>query len=213
MAANAAGDYFPVLGICLGSQTITSIVAGRSRLSSTPGTSDISLPLEFTSDVSNSRLLGDTCLPSDLKTSLASENITYNTHNFGIRADKFTSDPNLRDFFTVLSTNKDSNGKDFVSTYEGKTMPVYGTQWHPEKAIFDWNPDKQINHSSSAIRAAQHVANFFVEESRKSSHVFGSGEGKAVIQAYPRMYFTDGTFTENFYFNFTTRQMSIKDDL
>ena len=39
-----------------------------------------------------------------------------------------------------MSTNTDENGIEFVSTIEHKTRPIYGTQWHPEKNNFEWNP-------------------------------------------------------------------------
>ena len=42
--------------------------------------------------------------------------------------------------------------------------PIYGTQWHPEKNAFNWNPHYVINHSAHAVRVAQYFANFFVSE-------------------------------------------------
>lgn len=37
--------------------------------------------------------------------------------------------------FDVLSVNDDKKGRRFVSTIEGKKLPFYGVQWHPEKAM------------------------------------------------------------------------------
>lgn len=37
--------------------------------------------------------------------------------------------------FDVLSVNDDKKGRTFVSTIEGKKLPFYGVQWHPEKAM------------------------------------------------------------------------------
>ena len=42
--------------------------------------------------------------------------------------------------------------------------PIYGTQWHPEKNSFNWNPHFVINHGAHAVRVAQYFANFFVNE-------------------------------------------------
>jgi hypothetical protein len=40
-------------------------------------------------------------------------------------------------------------GKAFVSSIEGKSIPVYATQWHPEKNQFEWNPDEGSFHPLS----------------------------------------------------------------
>ena len=42
--------------------------------------------------------------------------------------------------------------------------PIYGTQWHPEKNAFFWNPRFVINHSKRAVKAAEYFARFFVNE-------------------------------------------------
>jgi gamma-glutamyl hydrolase len=42
-------------------------------------------------------------------------------------------------------------GKAFISTMEAKTVPMYGTQWHPERPQFEWGIDDMgINHGSHA---------------------------------------------------------------
>lgn len=47
-------------------------------------------------------------------------------------------------------------------------------QWHPEKNAFEWTPDQQLPHAPEAVRAAQHVANFFVDHARRNFHKFAS---------------------------------------
>ena len=42
-------------------------------------------------------------------------------------------------------------GVAFVSTVEGKTLPFYATQWHPEKVQFEWDPEEGINHSTISV--------------------------------------------------------------
>jgi len=72
----------------------------------------------------------------------------------------------------VLSTNRDRKGIEFISTIEGKSMPFYATQWHPEKNAFEWTPNERLPHTASAVRAAQYISSFFVNESRRSNHTF-----------------------------------------
>ncbi len=45
---------------------------------------------------------------------------------------------------------------------------------HPEKNPYEWNPDEGINHSADAIVATQYIAQFLVNEARKSPHSFPS---------------------------------------
>ena len=74
-----------------------------------------------------------------------------------------------------------------------------GTQWHPEKNAFEWNPKESIPHSANAVNVMQWVANFFMSEARKNDHHFESveAETKALIYNY-RTTFTDAGFTEEY---------------
>ncbi|GFO38208.1 gamma-glutamyl hydrolase [Plakobranchus ocellatus] len=204
MKANSEGDYFPVWGICLGFQILVNYVAGRNRLFVTPGMDDVSLPLSYTRAASTSRLLGNSS--QDVYDSLKTDSVTYHTHNYGVHLWKFQTQPELVQFFSVIATNVDANNKSFASMIEAKDprYPMYGSQWHPEKNSFDWDPTKAVNHSASGIRATQYLANFFIGEARKNKHQFVDvgQEGPSLIQTERRRYFTGGKFQENFYIDF-----------
>ena len=47
-------------------------------------------------------------------------------------------------------------------------MNVYGSRFHPEKPLGEWNPRLAIPHDEGAVRVAQSLANFFVGEARRS---------------------------------------------
>jgi gamma-glutamyl hydrolase len=51
---------------------------------------------------------------------------------------------------------QDRGGNTFVSTIEHVKAPIWGVQWHPEKNMFEWNPNEVINHSKDAILAMQY---------------------------------------------------------
>lgn len=74
-----------------------------------------------------------------------------------------------------------------------------GTQWHPEKNAFEWNPKEAIPHSAHAVSVMQWVANFFMSEARKNDHHFESveAETEALIYNY-RTTFTNAGFTEEY---------------
>ena len=56
--------------------------------------------------------------------------------------------------FNVVTTSHDRKGVEYVSMIEGKNLPFYGVQFHPEKS------DK-----------LQWIAEFFVAEMQKSHHI------------------------------------------
>lgn len=101
----------------------------------------------------------------------------------------FTMNENLKKFFNVLTTNTDGN-IEFISTMEGYQHPVYGVQWHPEKAPYEWGTLKGISHAPNAVKAAFYLAEFFVSEARKNSHHFESDveESKALIYQFRPVY-------------------------
>ena len=56
-------------------------------------------------------------------------------------------------------------GREFISTIEGKEMPVYATQYHPERPQFDWamefpRPGSAHDHTADVVEAMQYLARF-----------------------------------------------------
>jgi len=190
--ANQKGDYFPVWGTCLGFEWLL-MMQGNITLDSDPtyDAENYSIPLNFTSYVKQSRIFAGAS--PDLINILASENVTMNNHQHGMTPDHFSKTPALTSFFNVISTNNDRKGAPFLSMIEGKMYPIYGGQWHPEKNLFEFgeNTDgtayEAINHSAHAREVAQYVANFFVDECRKSDHKFPNEkqEDASLIYNYP----------------------------
>ena len=70
-------------------------------------------------------------------------------------------------------------------------MPIFGSQWHPEKNTFEWQvytdteiPVEGINHSFDSIQIAQYTANFYVQQARKSNHKFVDPDTEYVYVNY-----------------------------
>ena len=56
----------------------------------------------------------------------------------------------------MLSTNYDLKGREFISMVEGRGgLPMWATQFHPEKNIFEWSTKDNIPHSGDAVLTAQ----------------------------------------------------------
>ncbi|KAI9081236.1 hypothetical protein K1719_036808 [Acacia pycnantha] len=68
-------------------------------------------------------------------------------------------------FFEVLTTSKDENNKDYVSTISSWNYPVTGFQWHPEKSkcFVGWYKQLYFLHKSYFARN-QLRTSYFVQE-------------------------------------------------
>lgn len=203
MSANKAGDYFPVWGTCMGFQEICLLTSQNMDLLASFDSENITLPLTFTPLVKSSRLFGNA--PADIVKTLATLPVTMNNHHYGVAPADWNANRFLVETFNVLSTNVDRQGKEFVSTIEGKSVPFYASQWHPEKVSFEWNIHEVIDHSVESVLANQYVANFFVNESRKSTHSFGNetAETAALIYSYQPTYIYPevNDFEQAYFFN------------
>ncbi|XP_067268548.1 gamma-glutamyl hydrolase [Pseudorasbora parva] len=199
LKAHDEGDYFPIWGTCLGFQLLTVLVAGENLLSKTTA-ENVTYPLNFSSEASSSRMFAS--VPPDLLKALSQEPLTANFHHYGVTKEAFMGNEKLKGFFSVLSTNIAQNGLEFVSTMEGRAYPFYGVQWHPEVNRFQWKPRYNFPHSSNAVRISSLLAEFFVNEGRRSSHRFSDAveESRALIYNYNPVYVANISAYEQSYF-------------
>ena len=120
------------------------------------------LALELTDDYATSYFAKQT--PDEVTEILSTQNVTVNFHRWCLTPENFTKFEALRNFWNVLSTNKDWDGLEFISLMEAKHYPMWGSQYHPEKNAYEWTrkyPD--IPHFKDAIHVSAHQAEFFVE--------------------------------------------------
>ena len=152
------------------------VIFGLEMFDSDP----IMLPLDNLTNVEESRMLtGIHEMNPNVIDWITSENITVNLHHDGVDPQSFQKNKNLGDFFRVISTNKDRNDRPFASTMEGKNVPVYGVQWHPERPQFEFRDDpahRTIPHNIHAVISMHTFASFFVNEARKNDHKFSDSQ-------------------------------------
>ncbi|XP_055606188.1 gamma-glutamyl hydrolase-like [Uranotaenia lowii] len=166
---NRNGEYFPIWGVCLGFELLAFLAAGRVNQLTDCNSIGQSMALQFKPDFRDSRLFAG--LPQDMERILSTESVTANFHQYCITEQNFTS---LSKNWRIMSTNRDWNGLEFISSMEHKSYPFYGVQFHPEKSIYEWVGGRNISHSSDAVRVMQYFADFVVDEARKSLHHFDS---------------------------------------
>lgn len=130
-------------------------------------------------------------LSDDQKEYLASKPSTENFHHYGINyKEGWQKNHKLTSFYNLISTSKDRDGVEFASTFEAKDYPFYAVQWHPERSVYEWKPYEDIDHSLDMIKISELVADFLIEESKKSEHSYLSpqAENDALIYNYPLVY-------------------------
>jgi gamma-glutamyl hydrolase len=205
--SNDRGDYFPLWGTCQGFQMFhifAADVPDESLVLSNFDSYYVSYPLIFNdTNVKKSRMLGPTSIATDqIRTDLATKNITLNLHHQGISPATFEKYSNMKSFLSVLSTNKDEKGNIFLSLVEAKKYPFYGSQFHPEWASFEWYDHPSVIHTEDSIRANNYFSRFFVNEARKNNHKFvnTSIESKTLIYNYSPEYTESQTKDEQTYF-------------
>ncbi|GBG30438.1 Gamma-glutamyl hydrolase [Hondaea fermentalgiana] len=189
LEANAKGTIYPIWGTCLGFEQLAVLASGsNATILSASGIFDSEnypAPVTLTANAASSELVGS--MPDVLREAMESKNITFNAHGQGVDPEVFKSNPKLSGFFTDLATYVDKKGKPFVAMIEAKGgLPIYGVQFHPEKAIFEWFVPSGIPHSPNAIFLAQYFTNFFVQKTRCNANSFPGGlaqEAQEVIQA------------------------------
>ena len=113
-------DYFPVWGTCLGYEALNVIIANSADVLSHFAADGVSLTLNYTNDAKNSRLFNN--CPTNIYKGMATKKVTYNYHSWGVSPHTHTTSKKINEFFKILSTSKDTNGKDFVSLIEGKIL-------------------------------------------------------------------------------------------
>lgn len=203
LKANTNGDYFPIWGTCQGFQFLNIAASGIENESvlSLYDSWDISWPLFFTPESKTSRLFGSA--PSDVLSTLSTQNCTMNWHHQGVDPALYKTNQNLTNFFRILSTNVDRENKPFISSIEGINVPFYGTQFHPEWSIFEWDPTAHVSHATDTITAMQYLSDFFVSETRKNNHAFPDpvSEQNALIYNFQPTYTLPITGdTQTYYF-------------
>ncbi|KAG2378683.1 hypothetical protein C9374_007831 [Naegleria lovaniensis] len=198
-AFHSRQDYFPIWGTCLGMQSLSLILANDpSVMESGFDSENMAIPLDFT--MNNQELLYNTRMFSleyaplgdmlNLIQTLRTKNVTFNAHKDGIPMDNWLGNEQLRKHVKLLSTNLDRNGRKYASLFEHESYPIYASQFHPEKAIFEWNTEEVINHSYESVTTNTFFGRFFVNECRKNFHRFKSSQAEdaALIYHYTPVY-------------------------
>ncbi|KAK4327679.1 hypothetical protein Pmani_001874 [Petrolisthes manimaculis] len=204
VAANERGVYLPIWGTCLGFELLTYLAADDTNWLARCEASNRADPLTLQVGYEVSQVFQE--MPEDVKTILTMENVTVNFHHWCLTRQNFSTS-GLSELFNLLATSVDDDGLEYISLMEHWTLPIFGSQFHPEKNPFEWSNDDHhdaIPHTPNAILSAQYFVNFFVNQARRNNQTFGSSgeEESALIYNYTP-YYTGNTsgFVQSYLFS------------
>lgn len=132
---NKSGQYFPLMGICLGLEVLSIAISDSCVLTATDAW-NYTANVYWTEKVPTSKLFKN-ANPKTLYF-LNQYNMTNQNHNWGVTPETFKSksyldDPKLNSFFEVLGYSIDMSGKPYIAFMESKRYPIYAFMFHPEK--------------------------------------------------------------------------------
>lgn len=165
-----SGDYFPVLGICLGFESILIVEANNKEILGYFNDSERAHPSILTDKIEFSRQYS-LFSESDFDI-LENEDSTHHFHIRGVSEDAFNNYTFIKEHYSVTLLANDKDGKTFVSSFEGIKYPIYGLQYHPEKTPYNKEGNYPLDHTAATIKVSQLLGIFFVNEASKSKHTF-----------------------------------------
>lgn len=166
-------SYFPVWGTCQGFDQLMIYSSSNEWDASAFAIVDaerLFLPLALTTGAERSFLLKEA--PQYILETLQT-NVTSNFHYWGLKPKTFAADEQLSAMYNILGTSFDSKGVEFVALAEGKVLPLFASQFHPEKNAFEWGDGIVSSaQSTGAILAMQWLGLRFIAACKNNSHAF-----------------------------------------
>jgi len=131
LQANDNDDYFPIFGHCMGFELLAILTTQDPNILDDCSAENISYALNLTENAPDSRWIGNA--PATVVDIIATEDVCLNNHVMCVFPTTYQENKYLNQFYSVLATNVDTLGNEFISTWEGFDYPIYGMQWHAEK--------------------------------------------------------------------------------
>ena len=196
---NLKGEFIPLWVTCQGFELIHSIIANTTEVLGHYESYNIATPLEFDDDIIKKSKMFKYFSEDDLK-SLRSDKTTAQFHHYGVSRESYDEYPLLKKYFQITSQGRDLNNKLSIASVEGKFVPIYGVQFHPEKLPYDRKPADSIPQFGHAIKISQNFGLFFVEEARKNTNIFPIAQKDKYN--FIDTYVTKATLKEGIYYYF-----------
>jgi gamma-glutamyl hydrolase len=184
---NLKGNYFPIFGICLGFQLLlTSVLEPNTEKSLNSYINYENISKEYYNggksitfktiskkdkDQLISPCLNDIFDKNDMNTFNVNECVYFHHRKTFHMSGKYMK--KMKQFLIPNAVVK-YHGKECMCAYQFKSLPYYGTLFHPEKNFFTWSMDN-IPHNEVSNKISYKLSNFFIDECRKNYNVYSMG--------------------------------------
>ncbi len=105
------------------------------------------------------------------------ERVFYYHHQYGIDYDNVIN--KFEGGIEPLSYFHDNSKRKYVTSFEFTNHPIFGIQFHPEKAAYEWKV--KMNRSQTAQKVSSEIAYNFVQECKKNNHTFNMSRFQNLI--------------------------------
>ncbi|OMJ89509.1 hypothetical protein SteCoe_8305 [Stentor coeruleus] len=176
--ANDQGQFFPLWGTCAGFELLHVCANNQfATIGNFNGEPSYTQVHQFTSAAAVSKIFTELSLQfgQQIMNIMATQNVSLLSHIHGINPSIYQQFPNLPEMYNILSIMHDKSGSPFVGMIEARNYPIWGTQFHPEKNLYEWGQNS-IPHFYDAVVMTTYMANFFVSQARKNPNVFPQNE-------------------------------------
>ncbi|OMJ89508.1 hypothetical protein SteCoe_8304 [Stentor coeruleus] len=176
--ANDQGQFYPLWGTCLGFELLHVCANNQfATVGNFNGEPSYTQVHQFTSAATVSKIFTGLSLQfgQQVMSIMSNQNVSLLSHTHGISPSTYQQFPNLSEMYNILSIMHDKSGSPFVGMIEARNYPIWGTQFHPEKNLYEWNQNS-IPHFYNAVVMSTYMSNFFVSQTRKNTNVFPQNE-------------------------------------
>lgn len=92
---------------------------------------------------------------------MQTEKMFFYYHSHGFDPKKMVQNEKFKEEITILATSKTEDGKEFIAIYEHNMYPWIGTQFHPEKVIYEHNENLKLSKTEDSFLIARKFAEYF----------------------------------------------------
>lgn len=185
-AKNDNGQYYPVMGTCMGFQSMITALMGQDNSAMTSGFNDTNLPhgANKTADFANSKFWPT--IDSGLLDRVLEVGYLFFDHDDGFFPKTLLSKPSFTNEMMLTMTTDTESGVEFASAIEHRKYPFFANQFHPEKTLFERITEFEIPRNSDALRLMSDIAFEFVAKVKALSQPIG--QVNALVRPFMNIY-------------------------
>lgn len=158
---NDQGQYYPVIGTCLGLESIVLSETGPQLIPILQGgftDRGVAHSIQSNSEAIKKTRLWSKFVPNIIEKVLSGENFFY-YHAYGLTPEVFKAQKPLAGSYSLIGTSKDTAGHEFIASIEHSKYPIIAFQFHPEANLYNRvpGPVSYLDRSASTVAFSHSV--------------------------------------------------------